>query len=290
MARATRARAISTLNAVPGKRRGPVELVRRGEEPRDRRGAGERDPRLAADLCRGDADERERPAPAVHRLAGRCSPRPPAAPARGSAHPARASSSSGRPPTVGRARRCRARGGRCAGGRRARAAPRPGRTDERRRRSRSRRTRARGAASRAWQLSPRAAGTETAAASTSSVAWSRLPPIVPMFRSCGDAARRHASRSASGSSVDASSSASVVPAPIVRPEIPRGTASRTSTRLSAERIPSKQRHHLGPAREGDRAVRQRRHRGVDGLRPRQLQQAPSAARRPRGARAGSPRA
>ena len=30
------------------------------------------------------------------------------------------------------------------------------------------------------------------------VAWSRLPPIVPMFRSCGDAARRHASRSASG--------------------------------------------------------------------------------------------
>ena len=30
------------------------------------------------------------------------------------------------------------------------------------------------------------------------VAWSRLPPIVPMARSCGEAARRHASRSASG--------------------------------------------------------------------------------------------
>src|SRR4051812_17687723 len=71
------------------------------------------------------------------------------------------------------------------------------------------------------------------------VACSRFPPIEPMFRSCGEAARRHASRSASGIWGSTSSSASVVPAPIRPPSIPRGTTPRTSTSFSAWRIPSR---------------------------------------------------
>src|SRR5579862_1578075 len=59
-----------------------------------------------------------------------------------------------------------------------------------------------------------------------------------MLRSCGDAASRHASRSASGIPVSTSSSPSVVPAPIVDPLTPRGTTPRTSTRVVALSSPS----------------------------------------------------
>src|SRR5579862_241206 len=71
------------------------------------------------------------------------------------------------------------------------------------------------------------------------VAWRRLPPRELMFRSCGDAARRQASRSAPGTCRLASSSASVVPAPMRAPSIPCGTTRRTSTSVSACRIPSR---------------------------------------------------
>src|SRR6185437_3866235 len=71
------------------------------------------------------------------------------------------------------------------------------------------------------------------------VAWSRFPPSELMFRSCGDAASRHASRSASGIPDSASSSASVVPAPIVPSRTPRGTTPRTSTSCSASSSPSR---------------------------------------------------
>src|SRR5712691_3227463 len=67
----------------------------------------------------------------------------------------------------------------------------------------------------------------------------RLPPIELMLRSCGDAASRHASRSASGICSSSSSSASVVPAPIRFPSTPRGMTPRTSTSLSAWRMPSR---------------------------------------------------
>src|SRR5579884_1064322 len=60
-----------------------------------------------------------------------------------------------------------------------------------------------------------------------------------MFRSCGDAASRQASRSASGMAGSTSSSASVVPAPITLPWIPRGTTPRTSTSRSASSSPSR---------------------------------------------------
>src|SRR5206468_12458259 len=49
----------------------------------------------------------------------------------------------------------------------------------------------------------------------------------------------HASRRASGIPPSASSSASVVPAPMRLPLTPRGTMPRTSTSLSAFRIPSR---------------------------------------------------
>src|SRR4051794_26753429 len=72
----------------------------------------------------------------------------------------------------------------------------------------------------------------------------RLPPIEPMFRSCGLAASRHASRSAAGTCGSHSSSASVAPAPMRVPppyagrrrsktSIPRGTTLRMSTSASA---------------------------------------------------------
>src|SRR3954470_19897947 len=60
-----------------------------------------------------------------------------------------------------------------------------------------------------------------------------------MFRSCGDAASRHASRNASGIPGSISSSASVVPAPIVPSCTPRGTTPRTSTSRSASSRPSR---------------------------------------------------
>src|SRR5579859_4912255 len=60
-----------------------------------------------------------------------------------------------------------------------------------------------------------------------------------MFRSWGDAASRHASRSASGIEESASSSASVVPAPITPLRTPRGTTPRTSTSCSATSNPSR---------------------------------------------------
>src|SRR5215471_35540 len=60
-----------------------------------------------------------------------------------------------------------------------------------------------------------------------------------MLRSCGDAARRQASRSASGIAGSTSSSARVVPAPITPSAIPRGTTPRTSTSRSACSRPSR---------------------------------------------------
>src|SRR3954468_14537923 len=60
-----------------------------------------------------------------------------------------------------------------------------------------------------------------------------------MLRSCGDAASRHASRSASGIAGSTSSSASVVPAPITPSCTPRGTTPRTSTSRSASSNPSR---------------------------------------------------
>src|SRR5581483_6166774 len=68
---------------------------------------------------------------------------------------------------------------------------------------------------------------------------SRLPPSEPMLRSCGDAARRQASRSAAGIEGSASSSPSVVPAPIDPSCTPRGTTPRMSTRRSAVSSPSR---------------------------------------------------
>src|SRR3954453_15185437 len=69
------------------------------------------------------------------------------------------------------------------------------------------------------------------------VACSRLPPIEPMFRSCGLAASRHASRSTSGICGSHSSSASVAPAPLVFPSMPAGTPPRMSTSGSLESSP-----------------------------------------------------
>src|SRR5262252_8860156 len=60
-----------------------------------------------------------------------------------------------------------------------------------------------------------------------------------MFRSCGEAASRHASRKASGIPGSTSSSARVVPAPILPSCTPRGTTPRTSTRRSASSRPSR---------------------------------------------------
>ena len=109
----TSAVAMSTLYAVPGKRRRLVE--RPVEQPRDRRRARERDPRLAAAAHGRDADERERPALPLHRLqvdarVARVERRP-----RGSPRPARASSCAGRPRSAaGRAPRAGARAARRA--------------------------------------------------------------------------------------------------------------------------------------------------------------------------------
>src|SRR6185503_2514686 len=63
--------------------------------------------------------------------------------------------------------------------------------------------------------------------------------MVPIERSCGEAASRQASRSASGTSGSTSSSASIVPAPIVVPWIPRGTTPRMSTSVSPCTSPSR---------------------------------------------------
>src|SRR5262249_7008497 len=62
---------------------------------------------------------------------------------------------------------------------------------------------------------------------------------VPAARSWGDADSRHASRSASGICASTSSSRSVVPAPIVVPLTPFGTALRRSTSVSAATIRSR---------------------------------------------------
>ena len=96
--------------------------------------------------------------------------------------------------------------------------------DAPRRRARSRRTRARGAAPPSRGSGRRRAGSRgTRAASTSSASpGAGCRRSSPSLRSCGDAARRQASRSASGICGSASSSASVVPAPIVCPSMPRG--------------------------------------------------------------------
>ena len=67
-ARRTSARAISTLYAVPGSGVAASRSASTLDRPRDRRDAREREPRLAAAARRRDADDRERPAPPVHRL------------------------------------------------------------------------------------------------------------------------------------------------------------------------------------------------------------------------------
>src|SRR3954447_4211541 len=56
------------LEGRPRKWRRALELVRRGEQPWDRRDARQGQPRLAAEPRGGDADEGEREARAVHRL------------------------------------------------------------------------------------------------------------------------------------------------------------------------------------------------------------------------------
>src|SRR5207237_4825529 len=71
------------------------------------------------------------------------------------------------------------------------------------------------------------------------VACRRLPPIVPIERSWGEAACAQASRSAAGICGSTSSSASVVPAPMRVPSMPRGTASATWTSVSARTMPSR---------------------------------------------------
>ena len=113
----------------PRQRGRAVELFGAREQPRDRRHAGQRQPRLAGGARGGDADEREREARCAPSPSGTCWP-PAAAPrARGSARRARAPSRRGRPRSAGgRGRRPAARAGRCAASRRARAAPPPGRT------------------------------------------------------------------------------------------------------------------------------------------------------------------
>src|SRR4051794_25308518 len=94
--------------------------------------------------------------------------------------------------------------------------------------------------SRAWQRSPPCSRHGYFSRQYQQrVACSRLPPSDPMLRSCGDAASRHASRSASGICGSTSSSASVVPAPMTPSDTPRGTRRRTSTSFSPERIPSR---------------------------------------------------
>ena len=145
--------------------------------------------------------------------------------------------------------------------------------------------------SRAWQVSPPWSRHGNCRRQYQQrVAWSRLPPIVPMFRSCGDAASRHASRSAPGS----------------RPTLPappascrrrscgrrsRAAAPRARRRASRPQDPvAEQRHELRAARERA-AARERGDRLRRRARPLQLQRAPSpSSPRPRGARAGSPRA
>src|SRR3954468_17811648 len=94
--------------------------------------------------------------------------------------------------------------------------------------------------SRAWQRSPPCSRHGYFSRQYQQrVACSRLPPSDPMLRSCGEAASRHASRSASGIAGSTSSSASVVPAPMTPSCTPRGTTLRTSTSRSASSSPSR---------------------------------------------------
>ena len=92
------------------------------------------EPRLGLVARRRHADERERPAPAVHRLEVRGGERPTSS-SRISSPSASVVVSGRRRSAAGRARRAGARAGRCARSRRARGAPRRGRRDARRRRS-----------------------------------------------------------------------------------------------------------------------------------------------------------
>ena len=114
----------------------------------------------------------------------------------------------------------------------------------------------------------------------------RLPPIVPMFRSCGEAASRAASRSASGIAAESSSSASVVPradAGAVDPA--RQQVTHVDERVGLEQPVAQLRHDLGPARDERAGVGQR----VEALRPNELERrSDTALMRPPSAR--SPRA
>src|ERR671923_29753 len=91
------------------------------------------------------------------------------------------------------------------------------------------------------------------------VACRRLPPIVPIERSCGEAAWAQASRSAAGICGSTSSSARVVPAPMRVPSIPRGTASARWTSVSARTIRSRRSgtRSVPPARATEPLLRER---------------------------------
>ena len=226
-----------------GQRRRLVELLRRREEPRHGRDACERDPGLAADARRRDADERERPALPVHRLQvdARVGPRHVELEdqlVRLERRRLAVVVASG----AGRGRRARARAGPCgrvAPSASSAAAGSDGMAPTRR--SRCRRSRARGARPPARGSGRRRAGsTGNAGASTSSAS-----PGGGCRRSCPSraaAARRRggtprAARPGSPGRPRARRAScrrrSSVPA------TPFGTAPRSSTSVSASTIPSR---------------------------------------------------
>ena len=144
----------------------------------------------------------------------------------------RGSSCSGRPSSGGdRAGRAEARGGRCgrvAPSASSAAAGSDGCAEAQK--SFAKIACSRCSPSRAWQTSPPCSRHGNCRRQYQQrVDCSRLPPIVPMLRSCGEAARRQASRSASGIVASCSSSASVVPAPIAFPERRAAGRPRIST-------------------------------------------------------------
>ena len=223
----------------------PRRAVEPVEQPRDRCHTRKSDPRLAAGARCGDADEREGPTLAVHRLqvGARIDS---GTRARGSARPARESSSRGRPRSGGgRARRA----GKLApvGPDRAPSASSAAAGSDGC--AEAQKSFAKTACSRCCPASRgsgrrRAAGTETSGASTS--IGSTAGGCRRSCPCCGAAARRRAGRTRGrllGSSRSCSSSASVVPAPIVVPLTPRGRTSEIWTSRSACYEPVAQLRH-----------------------------------------------
>ncbi len=144
--------------------------------------------------------------------------------------------------------------------------------------------------SRAWQRSPpcRRHG-YFSRQYQQRVDWSRLPPTELMLRSCGEAASRHASRSAAGivrihlelGQRRAGADAAAVDAA-------RDDPAHVDERVAVQDPVAQQRHHLRAAVHRDAAVEL-----LDRRRPNELQPSPSLplapAARPRAARAASPR-